>query len=208
MPAGHVSNPTGKGGWKPGQSGNPAGKPKGPNGSTLALREKLKGKWDSLAFLAETMAASEAALTLRVSAAIGLARYQHSPAPRYLSHKIDLPAPQTIADATRNIATIGTLAAKRRIGLDEATDLANLQRAFIESTVATDLEQRMLTIEAALQQANIVLPGITVVGGLPSLPIGPDEPTVIMPRELAPPTNGGRDDGPVLGGDPDAHPQP
>jgi hypothetical protein len=205
MPAGHVANPTGKGGWKPGQSGNPKGCPKGKtHASTLALRERLSRKGDSLAFLAETMAASEAPLPLRVSAAVGLLRYQHAPAARVLSRKIDLPAPTTVAEATANIAKIGTLAAARKIGLDEAADLVNVMRAFIESVVATDLEQRMLTIEAALQQANIALPGVTVVGGLPPLSVGPDEPTVILPQLVAPPPNGPRDDGPVLGGNPAA----
>jgi hypothetical protein len=191
--------------WKPGESGNPRGRERGSrNVRTRAVLAKVNGISDAVAWLGELVGDINAPLAIRCSAAIGLARYQHSPAPRYLSHKIDLPAPQTIADATRNIAAIATLAAKRRIGLDEATDLANLQRAYIESVVATDLEQRMITIEQALQQANIALPGVTVVGGLPSLPIGPDEPTVIMPRAIAAPINGERDASPVLGGDPGA----
>jgi hypothetical protein len=178
--------------WKPGECGNPNGRKRGSkNARTRAVLEKLDGKADSLVLLGELVASSEAPLAIRVQAAIGLARYQHAPAPRLLSRKIDLPEPLSVAEATQNIARIGVLAAQRKIGLDEAADLVNIQRAYIESVVASDLEARMIVIEQALQQANVVLPGVEVHGGLPPLPLEPDHPGVIMPRQLAAPADPG-----------------
>jgi hypothetical protein len=132
------------------------------------------------------VASAEAPLALRVTAATALAPYQYPKAPRLLREKIDLPAPATIEDATANIARIGALAAARKIGLDEAADLANLQRAYIEAAVGTELEQRIAAIEHALQNANINL-GVTVQGGLP---VPPGFENVEMPSRvltIAPP---------------------
>src|SRR5262245_15324184 len=157
--------------FKPGQSGNPKGRTPGrPNAKTRAVLEKLHGVADSLALLGEMVASSEAPLALRVTAATALAPYQYPKAPRLLRKKIDLPEPVTIEEATANIARIGVFAAARRIGLDEAADLVNIQRAYIEARTATDIEQRMIVIEAALQQANIALPGPQVVNGMPVMP--------------------------------------
>jgi hypothetical protein len=183
--------------YKPGESGNPKGRPKGTfkRDSALVLRIlKDRNDTDPLALLSTIVTCAEAPLELRVQAAGMLAPYRHARCTtRYIKRKIKLPVVSTVEESTACIALIGQLAAAGKLGLDEATDLVNMQRAFIEARTATDIEQRMLVIEAALQQANIALPGVTVVGGLPSLPIGPEEPTVIMPRVLEPPTNGGPD---------------
>jgi len=167
--------------FKPGQSGNPKGPTPGrPNAKTRAVLEKLNGVADSLALLGEMVASSETPLSLCMHAAIGLAPYQYPKAPRLLRKKIDLPEPATIEDATANLARIGALAAARRIGLDEASDLANLQKAFIEAKIGTELEQRITTIELALTKANLNL-GIAVQGGMPVMPGHED---VIMPAKL------------------------
>jgi len=167
--------------FKPGQSGNPKGPTPGrPNAKTRAVLEKLNGVADSLALLGEMVASSETPLSLRMHAAIGLAPYQYPKAPRLLRKKIDLPEPATIEDATANLARIGALTAARRIGLDEASDLANLQKAFIEAKIGTELEQRITTIELALTKANLNL-GIAVQGGMPVMPGHED---VIMPAKL------------------------
>src|SRR6516165_2052077 len=172
--------------FKPGQSGNPKGRTPGRrNAKTRAVLEKLNGVADALALLGEMVASAEAPLALRVTAATALAPYQYPKAPRLLRKKIDLPAPTTIEEATACIAQIGVLAAARRIGLDEANDLVNFQKAYIEAKIGTDLEQRMLVIEQALQNANINL-GVTVSGGLPVLP----GTQIDMPQLTAPPPDG------------------
>jgi Family of unknown function (DUF5681) len=172
--------------WKPGECGNPNGRKRGSkNARTRAVLEKLDGKADSLVLLGELVASSEAPVAIRVQAAIGLARYQHAPAPRLIRKSIKLPQVETITDATACIAHIGQLAATRKIGLDEAADLVNIQKAFIEARVSAELEERIVAIEIALAKANINL-GIAVEGGLPDLPLGPDDGRLIMPAKLLP----------------------
>jgi hypothetical protein len=172
--------------WKEGESGNPAGRKRGSkNARTRAVIEKINGQTDSLVLLADTCASSEAPLAIRVQSAIGLARYQHAPAPRLLRNKIDLPEPRTIADATGNIGRIATLVAQRKLGVDEGNDLAAILGKWIEAKVSAELEERIIMIEVALAKANINL-GIAVEGGLPDLPLGPDDGKLIMPAKLLP----------------------
>jgi hypothetical protein len=172
--------------WPPGYSGNPSGRPPGkPNAKTRAIIEKLDGKADSLILLAEVVASSEAPLEKRIAAASALARYQHAPAPRLLRKKIDLPEPTTIAQATANIGRIATLVAQRKLGVDEGNDLTAILGKWIEAKVSAELEERIVVIEVALAKANINL-GIAVQGGLPDLPLGPDDGRLIMPAKLLP----------------------
>jgi len=43
------------------------------------------------------------------------------------------------------------------VGLDEAADLVNIQKAFIEAKIGTELEQRIAAIEFTLAKANLNL---------------------------------------------------
>jgi hypothetical protein len=188
--------------FKPGQSGNPKGRTPGRrNAKTRAILEKLDGKADSLALLAEMVAAPETPLALRMHAAAALARYQHCPAPRVLRRKVDLPEPSNIAEATKNIGRIIKLVAQRKLGVDEGNDLAALQRTYIESVVASELEARIAMVELALQQAHIV-PDFTIQGGMPRMP---GLEGVLMPgderRDDAPLLAGPSDDAPTNGGE-------
>jgi hypothetical protein len=167
--------------WKPGECGNPAGRKRGSkNARTQAVLKKINGQTDSLVLLADTCASSEAPLAIRVQSAIGLARYQHAPAPRLLRKKIDLPEPTTIAEATANIGRIATLVAQRKLGVDEGNDLTAILGKWIEAKVSAELEERIVMIEIALAKANINL-GIAVVGGMPTMPGLED---VVMPAKL------------------------
>ena len=172
--------------WKAGESGNPKGRKQGSkNARTQAVLKKINGQTDSLVLLANTCASAEAPLAIRVQSAIGLARYQHAPAPRLLRKKIDLPEPATIADATANIGRIASLVAQRKLGVDEGNDLTAILGKWIEAKVSAELEERIIAIEIALAKANINL-GIAVEGGLPDLPLGPDDGRLIMPAKLLP----------------------
>src|SRR6516225_9948021 len=172
--------------WKPGESGNPKGRKRGTKTArTREVIEKINGQTDSLVLLADTCASAAAPLAIRVQSAIGLARYQHAPAPRLLRKKIDLPEPRTIADATANIGRIATLVAQRKLGVDEGNDLTAILGKWIEAKVSAELEGRIIMIEVALAKANINL-GIAVSGGLPDLPLGPDDGKLIMPAKLVP----------------------
>jgi Family of unknown function (DUF5681) len=162
-----ISNMT----FKPGQSGNPRGRVPGSRNrkkTSLVLRiMRGRGDTDPLDLLSAIVTKADAPLELRVQAASILAPYRHARCmSRYITHKIDLPVVDTVEQATACIARIGSLAAAGKIALDEANDLIGYQKAFIEAKIGTDLEQRMLAIEQALQNANINL-GVTVEGGLP-----------------------------------------
>ena len=133
--------------------------------------------------LAELVASTDTPLPLRIQSAIGLARYQYAPAPRLLRKKIDLPEPTTIAEATANIGRIATLVAQRKLGVDEGNDLTAILGKWIEAKVSAELEERIIMIEIALAKANINL-GIAVSGGLPDLPLGPDDGKLIYPAKL------------------------
>src|SRR6516165_8504838 len=182
--------------WQPGESGNLEGRPAGkPNAKTIAILKKLEGKADSLELLAEVVASPEAPLPARISAATALARYQHAPAPRLLRRKIDLPVATSVSQAIANIAIIGSMAAARKIGLDEANDLVGIQRAYIEMQVGIDHEARLTILEQAWER-NPLVPGVVVEGGLPPLPLGPDDGKLLMPK-LVPPSSANGDDPPT-----------
>jgi len=170
--------------WKPGESGNPSGRKVGTKvHRSRAVLAKINGRADSLKLLADYVESASAPPALRVQSAIGLARYQHAPAPRLLCKKIDLPEPRTIADATANIGRIATLVAQRKLGVDEGNDLTAIYGKWIDAKVSAELEERIIMIEVALAKANINL-GVAVQGGLPDLPLGPDDGKLIMPAKL------------------------
>ena len=78
---------------------------------------------------------------LRITAASVLMPYRHSRmTARKISTPIDLPVPETVEQATANIAKISIMAAAGKIGLDEANDLVGYQRAYIEAHVGLDVE--------------------------------------------------------------------
>jgi hypothetical protein len=160
---------------------------------------KDRGDVDPMRLLSTIVSCAEGDLNLRAQCAIALLPYFYSRSTvRFIKRKIKLPVVTTVEESTACIAFIGQLAAAGKLGLDEASDLVNMQRAFIESKTATDVERRVLEIEGALANANLNL-GVTVTGGLP---VPPGFEGVQMPdlKALAAPPPPS-DDGPVLGGD-------
>jgi hypothetical protein len=106
-----------RGGWKPGESGNPQGRPSGArNKSSYDLREKLKqrGDRDPAEFLSEVASNENESTDLRLAAANYLMPYYHSklgatpvpPAPQYIAEAITLPRPNSISQATDNISKL------------------------------------------------------------------------------------------------------
>jgi hypothetical protein len=163
------------------------------NSKTIAVLKKIEGKSDSLELLAEIVGSSDAPLALRVSSAIGLAPYQHPKAPKFLKHRVNIPPARTIAEAVANIALIGSLVGQKKLGTDEAKDLTDIHKAYIEAQANSDLEARIAALEAQWQ-AHPIVPGIEVVGGLPNLPLAETDGELIMPRLVKP--NGDGDDDP------------
>jgi hypothetical protein len=128
---------------------------------------------DSLEVLARVASNDGVELSLRVTAAGLLAPYQHARVTRRkISKPLELPVCETVEQATAAIAKIAALAAAGEIALDEANDLINHQKAFIESKVGSDLEAQVAILKDTLQKLGegTVPFGITVLEGLPALP--------------------------------------
>jgi hypothetical protein len=62
-------NPTGKGGWRPGQSGNPGGMPKG---NTEVIHKAREHSDDAIAVLVRVMNDPKASATAQANAAVAL----------------------------------------------------------------------------------------------------------------------------------------
>ena len=132
-----------------GQSGNPAGKPKGARSRvTLAAEALLEGQAEAL-----TQAAIEKALT-GDAAALRLCLDRIYPVRRGATVRFDLPPIDLAADLPRAVAEIIKLVGAGALTPDEAALLAGLldgQRRAIETA---ELEKRLAAIENHIGKGN------------------------------------------------------
>lgn len=164
--------------FQPGQSGNPRGRKPGtrvPGKKTkLSLREIAnRGDVDTIDFLSTVVSGEKFGMPLRLQAAGLLAPYQHSRCTaRHVSTPVELPVPDTVERATENIAKLSVLAASGEIGLDEANDLASLQKSYIEAKVGLDIELQMVELRQIVERLSASARPIeaTISGGLGVLP--------------------------------------
>jgi hypothetical protein len=157
--------------FKPGQSGNPAGRSIGRRSmqENLYLRA-LNDPRDPAEFLTAVMESPAANPALRIHAAAILMPFKYGRVTtRHISKPVEIPAPQSIEQANENIATIGALAAAKYIGLDEANDLIGYQKAYIEARATTDIEERLVAVENALRERSPIVE-VKVDSDLPPLP--------------------------------------
>ena len=169
--------------FKPGQSGNPAGRAPGTrNRKTLAAEQavevaatKDKNGRDVVdpRDLTSIVSCAETNVALQITAATALLPYLYlRKTARSIDRAFDLPVPATVEHATENIAKISTLAAAGKVGLDEVNDLVGYQRAFIEAKVGLDIEGQMLELRQIVEKLSVSARPVdaVVVGGLPPLP--------------------------------------
>jgi hypothetical protein len=181
--------------FKPGQSGNPKGRPLGARSRVRQMSEaaraakipdlptSLNGEpaADAVEFFAVVVAQKDIPLSLRLQAAGLLAPFQHARCvSRLIGKPVNLPIASTVEQATRNIAELGMMAAAGQIGLDEANDLVGHLRAFIEARVTSDTEARFDALERALERLTPTVE-IEVTEGMPDLP----GTSIIMPRRFS-----------------------
>jgi hypothetical protein len=100
-------------------------------------------------------------------------------ATRYLSKTIDIDPPNSIDEAKEQIKQIVALERCRYIGCDEAKEQIERLQSYIVCEQATDHEARLRALEAR----ELPVVGITVEGGLPTMP--GCEATIMPPRTLA-----------------------
>jgi hypothetical protein len=192
--------------FKPGVSGNPAGRKPGTHRRSTPgfeqllaeirtdLRDGGNGCKDGKAvdprdLLIAVVSHSGFDVAIRVQAAsIAIAYERARKTARHISSAIDLPAPQTVEEATRNIGELAALGAAGKIGLDEAGDLISYQRAYIEARVGLDIEGRMTELRQIVErlQASARPVDAVVIGGL-----GPLRGTDVLMPALNRPVNGG-----------------
>jgi hypothetical protein len=163
--------------FQPGQSGNPSGY-KGPRWGNRhkihrEVLEQIKGLGhkDCLLTLSEIQNDPNKDDTVRVSAAIGLARFVHPslqaiPVPRYIERPINIPDFHTVEDATKYLGTIPGLIARGELDLDFAESITKGIVFWIQSQHS----QSGLDLKAQAQGASDHDQIIRIEGGLPSLP--------------------------------------
>jgi hypothetical protein len=166
--------------FKPGQSGNPKGRPAGVRSfqSNTLLLLKAESMANPVAFLTGVYRSPQAPDQLRVTAALGVAPYVHVRATdRRISMPIDLPKPETAEIANANIAELIDRVNRGQLGVEEGEVLVRMQNAAIAS-----LEGSVLSADFAVVERTIA--ANPVEGGLPRLP------GLILPN-VDPPANPG-----------------
>jgi hypothetical protein len=132
--------------FKPGQSGNPKGRPKGSrNAATLAVEALLDGEADTLTRKAIEMAKGGDMAALRLCLERILPPRKDRPI------GFVMPAISTIADAPKAVATIITAVAQGEITATEAAEVSRLLETYVRSVEANDLEKRLKAIEEAMK---------------------------------------------------------
>ena len=135
-----------KPGFQPGQSGNPAGRPKGSrNRSTLALEAIFEGKAEAI-----TRKAIELALGGDTQA-IRMCLDRLSPPRKDRPVTFELPAIDSAADLSRATNALLQAVAAGDLTPAEAADISKSVDAHVRAIQATDLNERLLRIE---QQAS------------------------------------------------------
>lgn len=133
--------------WHPGQSGNPAGRPKGARHAALVALDKI-GAANAEALMQRAI---EMALTGDVQAMrIMLDRLW--PARRGRPVEVDIPALHTPADAVAALGAIAAAASMGEVTPEEAHALASIVEAQRRAIETLDLARRIEALEAKAAQ--------------------------------------------------------
>ncbi len=133
--------------FKPGQSGNPAGRPPGArNRATLAVEALLDGDAEAL-----TRKAVDLALDGDVTA-LRLCLERICPPRRDRPMSFALPPLETAADAPKAIAAIVAAVADGTVTASEAAELATLVERFVKTVEVAELEARIVALEERTKQ--------------------------------------------------------
>lgn len=135
--------------WKPGQSGNPAGKPKGTRHPALVALDRI-GE-DAAAGILRAVVVSAKAGDLRACEII-LARLW--PIRKGRPVRLALPDIRTGADLARALATVVAATAAGNITPEEASAVAGVLEMQGRALEHAELENRIAALEAALEAAH------------------------------------------------------
>lgn len=130
--------------FPPGQSGNPAGRPKGTrNRATLALEELLDGQAEAL-----TKKAIELALAGDLTA-LRLCLDRILPARKERPVAFEMPKLETAADGVMATAALVEAVAAGDLTPGEAAELSRVVDGFTRAVEAADIEARLTKLEEA-----------------------------------------------------------
>ena len=131
-------------GFQPGQSGNPAGRPKGArNKTTLAVEALLDGEAEAISRKAIAMAkgGDMAAIRLCMDRIVPPRKDRPIPFP--------MPKMETAADAVKASAAVIAAVAEGELTPSEAAELTTMVEAFARTIEVADLETRLIALEVA-----------------------------------------------------------
>ena len=133
---------TGGGRWKPGESGNPAGKPKGARAkTTLALEQLLDGEAENITRKAVELAKAGDMTAIRLC----LDRLLPVRRDRHVS--FDVPDIKTAKQAADFAGALLTKVAQGTLTPSEAADLGKLVDNYARILELTEIDQRLAVIE-------------------------------------------------------------
>ena len=131
--------------FKPGQSGNPAGKPKGTrNATTLALEALLDGQASALTQKAINLALAGDMAALRLCLDRILPPRKDSPV------AFDLPEMKTLNDAVPAMGALVKAVGQGDLTPTEAGELTKMVQAFAKIIETAELEERVRKLEEAI----------------------------------------------------------
>ena len=132
--------------FRPGQSGNPKGRPKGSrNKTTLAVKSLLDGQATALTQKAIDLALSGDLIALRICLDRILPVRKNRPI------EFVLPEIETIADAPKAMTAITAAVARGEITAADAADVSRLVETCVRAIEASDLDKRLKTLEEAMR---------------------------------------------------------
>ena len=133
--------------FKPGQSGNPAGKPKGTrNATTLALEALLDGQASAL---------TQKAINLALAgdmAALRLCLDRILPPRKDSTVAFDLPEMKTLNDAVPAMGALVKAVGQGELTPTEAGELTKMVQAFAKIIETAELEERVQKLEEAIHK--------------------------------------------------------
>lgn len=133
-----------RGRFKPGQSGNPAGKPKGArHKTTLAIEAILDGDAEALTRKAVELALAGDMVALR------LCLDRLAPVRRDRPVTFDLPKIETVDDLPKATQAIMEAVAGGELTPSEAAELGKLVDAHAKAIEVTDLHRRLAALEGS-----------------------------------------------------------
>src|SRR6516162_2554657 len=157
--------------FQPGHTFSPGRRHGSRNKRTAEIFHRLesRGDIDPADLLSSIVTNPQEAQELRIQAAGLLMPYKYGkhgsiPPLRYIDEPVQLPEPQTIEQANRNIAYISNLKAQRLIDLDFANSLIADNTTIANNLIAEE------ELKFKISPPETRDTTITVVGGLPALP--------------------------------------